>query len=95
MLKRLRTHAGQYGSMIHLGKTEILTNIVCTEAFASVGGSEVQIASPGESEKYLGRVVNLTVCHEATFTNRMASAWGSFAKFKDALCSKRCPLSAR
>ena len=96
MIHDLSKEASEFGLKMHMGKTVVLTNRAqgCP-ASVKCGGVPVKVAGAEDSERYLGRKLSITEFHETEFTNRLASAWSAFFKFKVCLCCRKVPLNYR
>ena len=96
MIADLGKEASQYGLKLHMGKTRVLTNqAVDAPIKLPCGPHEVQVLGMDEAEKYLGRNLATKDYHTTELSNRIASGWAAFFKFKHALCDRKLPLQDR
>ena len=96
MISDLKNEAAKFGLKLHMGKTVVLTNrAVGRPATISCAGQDIKVASPDDTEKYLGRKLSISAYHHTEFGNRLASAWAAFFKSKEVFCNKKVPLADR
>ena len=97
MLSDLSQEARKYGLQIHMCKTKVLTTDSATHSsdYIKCCGKEVQILTADGTEKYLGRKLSAANFHEIELSNRIATGWAAFFKFKSTLCNKRLLLQDR
>jgi hypothetical protein len=97
MISHLSEAAAKYGLKLHVGKTNVLTNIDNERRpdKLPVGEGWLKVLREDEAERYLGRKLCLNEHHAAELSHRFAAGWASFMKNKAALCNRSCSLRSR
>ena len=100
MMADLVTSAGEKGLVAHAGKTIILTNadVVAKRelpAVVEVEGQHYQVTGSMGVTKWLGRKIRFHDPNDFELSNRIASAWGAFTKFKWELTNRQFRLKDR
>ena len=95
MLGHLRLEALKYGLVMNMDKTKVLTTAGAGAARVKLGDAYVNVLNPDQSEKYLGRKLNLQNQAQVELTNRLQSAWATFTKYKEVFRSRWCTFSLK
>ena len=96
MTEHLATEAAKFGLKINADKTKILTTAAQTRASSvEVGSQRIDIISPENSERYLGRMLCLADYHTAELRNRLKNAWAAFSKYRTVFHSTAYPFLAK
>ena len=101
MLTDLSIEAGKLGLQLHPDKTKILHNEHSTTTrqrtptHATVNNMTVEILSPGDSTKYLGRKLSFSTPHKTEVESRISFAWRKWFLLKQELTGHRYSLTDR
>ena len=82
MLKELMEAVNRVGLVMHLGKTEILTNVGYAHwhgsEFVMVNDDKVEILKPEASTMYLGWALCFEATQDVELENRINKGWAKF-----------------
>ena len=100
MLLDLSKAAAKVGLKLHMGKTNILSNVelrkgVLAQPRVQIGAESVEVLPYNSSVTYLGRLVSFCEFQDTEIKHRINRGWAAFATFRSVLCCRHYALRSR
>jgi len=97
MLERFIIISEEYGLSVHADKTKLVTWDRLSKGICSISVQEriFAILSETDSEKYLGRKLSFSNCHDVELRSRIAAGWSKFHAMKTELIGSSYHVSCR